>query len=1124
MAIFMEDIMERKTKTVKTLKYVIIGLFILFSIISVSLISTIAINYNISDYLDEATDTKISLGIMEEEFGLISNVQVMVKDVSPEEAEEIKSTIKTIENIIFVNFSAQNTDYYKDGDALFVVLVEGNEYSDTAKDALANIEETLGERYGERLQLGGTVMEKKLLRAAIQGEIMLILVISICLVAVLMLITAASWIEPLVLLAASGIAVLLNMGTNAIFGEISYITNAIAAILQLALSMDYSIVLLHSYREHKQTAETKEIAMLGAIKEVVKPVSASALTTIAGLLALLFMSFTIGFDIGSVLMKSIVISAITSLTLLPALLLIFDGLMSKTTKRDLKFNGEKIANISLKAGKFIVPIALILVAVCCVVNFNARYNFVDSCNKNEEISETFGDSGTLIVLFKNCEDAEEKEKLLIELVSAYKKENGDGVLKSSVAYSSTIGQVFDVEKASRDLGLSLDDAKLLFTIYRFTEDSSPVKMDFDTFCEFATDLINNDPDAEGFADEKMLNMLGMLEDFDAMLQGEYTAEELYQAISEIEMLEGMTLDLASIEQIYGTKFFDKTTTPYVHFATMLDYLINSGMIDEELVNQLKRLPEVNELIKSLTFELDHPDTVLRYQDLMTLAKKYKLDVTETALGVLWNQKLGLKYKDTIKFCDLFEFLVTNPDYLMKFPENLRNAFDTIGSYDYRYLYETKAAFDKAFSSVCTYKTFMPTLLGLVEQATGTHPDLGDETKLTQQMQQLYIMYFMENGMIPDEKMGCIEFLEYVLELADTNLVIAERLPEGACERLEKLIRDADRLSAFLGNEGEFEYLEMKEHIVSFADSLESLDITVNLSDVAMMGLYVKYSVANDVLKTGEISATDLLEFVLDAADTNELLKDRISDDMRDTITESKENMASAEALLRAENYSRILLTVTLPPESEESARFVEFLSKNVKEIFGDEAYVAGEIATTNDLTKAFDDDNKLISIFTVVSIFVIIMIVFKSLSLPVILVAIIQGAIWISMAATTLTGGAMFFMSYIMSMCILMGATIDYGILLSTNYVRARATKDKREALYEALDGALPTIFTSGLILMVCGAVVGFVASQTSISSVGFLLFRGTLVSVLMITMVLPALLYVLDKIVIELTLKTKTK
>lgn len=1120
--------MERKTKTVKTLKYVVIGLFALLSIISVLLIGTIKINYNISDYLDDSTDTKISLGIMEEEFGLISNVQVMVKDVSPEEAEGIKDSLKTIKNVIFVNFNAQSADYYKDGDALFVVLVDGNEYSDSAKAALAEIESKFTETYGDRLELGGAVMEKRLLREAIIGEIFLILGISVCLCALLMLITAASWIEPIVLLAASGIAVLLNMGTNAIFGEISYITNAIAAILQLALSMDYSIVLLHSYREYKKTAETKEIAMLSAIKEVVRPVSASALTTIAGLLALLFMSFTIGFDIGSVLMKSIVISAITSLTLLPALLLIFDNLMVKTAKKDLKFKGEKIANASLKAGKFIVPVALVLVAVCCVLNFGARYNFVDSSNSNPEISESFGDSGTLIVLFKNCEDAEEKEKLLLSLVESYKKENGEDVLKSAVAYSNTIGQVFDVEKASRDLGLSLEDAKLLFTIYRFTEDSSPVKMDFDTFCDFAADLIQNDPDAEGFADQKMLDMLGMLEDFDAMLKGEYTAEELYQAISEIEMLEGMTLDLASIEQLYGTKFYDKIEEPSVHFATMLDYLINSGMIDEELAEELKQLPEAYEMMSNIPVELEDPDKLMGRGDLDKLIKKYDNLITEYNISIpaggtayIWRD-LGLKAADTIKFADLFNLILE--EYWSMLTPDIQASINNLPSTDYRYLYETKEQFDKTFKSVCTYESFMPTLMSLVEQATGERPDLGDETKLTLQMQQLYIMYFMENDMLPDEKMGCIDFLKYVLELADTNLVIAERLPEGACERLEKLIRDAERLSTFLANDKEFGYLEIKEHITSFADSLESMEIAVNISDAAMMGLYVKYSVANDILETGKISATDLLDFVLNAADANDLLKDRINGDMRDTITESKENMASADSLLRAENYSRILLTVTLPPESDESARFVEYLSKNVKEIFGSDAYVAGEIATTNDLTKAFDDDNRLISIFTVVSIFVIIMIVFKSLSLPVILVAIIQGAIWISMAATTLTGGAMFFMSYIMSMCILMGATIDYGILLSTNYVRARATKDKREALCEALDGALPTIFTSGLILMVCGAVVGFVASQTSISSVGFLLFRGTLVSVLMITMVLPALLYILDKFVMALTIKNRIK
>ena len=107
-------------------------------------------------------------------------------------------------------------------------------------------------------------------------------------------------------------------------------------------------------------------------------------------------------------------------------------------------------------------------------------------------------------------------------------------------------------------------------------------------------------------------------------------------------------------------------------------------------------------------------------------------------------------------------------------------------------------------------------------------------------------------------------------------------------------------------------------------------------------------------------------------------------------------------------------------------------------------------------------------------------------------------------------------------MCILMGATIDYGILLSTNYTRNRRSLGKKESLYQAVNSTIPTVFTSGLILMVCGLVVGLIATQTSISSVGFLLFRGTLVSVVMVLLVLPALLYLLDKFVMKLTMKEK--
>ena len=1109
--------MEKTANLFKKGKFAIVALFLLLSVVSVLLIGTVRINYNISDYLDDSTDTKISLGIMEEQFGLISNIQVMVKDVTPDQAEDIKDSLKAIENVVFVNFNSQNANYYKDGDALFVVLVDGNEYSDSAKAALADIEATLYETYGDRLELGGTVMEKRLLREAIVSEIFLILVISVCLVAVLMLITAASWIEPLVLLLSSGIAVLLNMGSNAIFGEISYITNAIASILQLALSIDYSIVLLHAYRHHKEDAESRESAMLMAIKEVVRPVSASALTTVAGLLALLFMSFTIGFDIGSVLMKSIVISAVTSLTLLPALLLIFDGAMEKTAKKRLIIRGEKLTNISLKAKAIIVPVALILVAVCCVLNFSSKYSFVDSCNKNEEITDRFGDSGTLIVLFENCEDAEEKEKLLLSLVESYRKEDGTGVLKGSVAYSTTVGQVFDVEKASRDLGISKEDATLLFTIYRFTEDESAVKMNLRSFCEFAVELIENDADALEYVSPETAKMLSSLMSLDEMLSGEYTASELHEAISDIALLEGLSIDGRIVDLVYGNMLWDEIPDQRARVIDLLSFISTHDLLDDEIKTQLVQLLGAYETVKSMDMNLPHPDMQVGLLELRQINQDLGFgadDLTITGLAT----KLGIAGSRKISFNQVFKYLIDN--YIHLFPEEIISAMDSLGSRDYRYIYECKEMVETTFETKYNHDELAPALMALLKKLNRA-PDIELNDMVTELAKQLYIVYFADQGMFPDERIACRDILNYALVVIDENAVVKELLPEDIKEKFKTAISDAENLFAFLNDSNVYTYTELLSAIKEYVETVKVMEVEVNLSETALMGLYVKYASAKGILETGEICATDLLAFVLDAADNNPLLQGRLDSEMKEIIGESSENMAGAEKLLRAEKYSRMLLTVTLPPEGAESAEFVRFLSAKIREIFGEGAYVAGEIATTNDLTVAFDADIKLISIFTVISIFLIIMIVFGSLSLPVILVAVIQGAIWITMSLSGF-GDPMFFMSYIMSMCILMGATIDYGILLSTNYVRARATLDRREALKEAMNGALPTIFTSGIILMVCGAVVGFIASQTSISSVGFLLFRGTLISALMVTVVLPALLYMLDKFVMGLTIKSK--
>lgn len=563
------------TKFMKSKKYVIVALFVLAALLSVWLSDKVAINYNISDYLDESTETKISLNIIEDEFGKTGDVQVMIENIDTESAKDVVDTIKKIPNVLTVNFDEYDTNYYKDGDALFVVLVDGDEYSDTANAVVEDIRTALDDSFEGKINYGGSVVEKRTMREAIQNEIVFILAIAVCLVIAIMLIMAKSWIEPIILLIASGVAILINMGTNAIFGEISYITNAVAAILQLALSIDYSIVLLHGYRKAKENDVSSEKAMTSAIKDVIKPVSASALTTIAGLLALLFMTMRIGFDIGIVLMKGIIISALTSMTLLPALLLIFEKLMDKTAKRELVLKGKKLCSFAVKGSKAVVPIALALIIACGVLQFGNAYSFTDSKGSNTAIEDVFGSNNSVVVVYPNSNGSFDKESELADKLLTFKTADGKTVLKNYTAYSNTVRELYDIDMAARKLDISKSDVEMLFAMYHLYNGKVDVKFTTLDFVEYADYLTENDVDVQEFSDEEMEKTLRTLLMIDELMDGEHTAEE-FHTLATTGVMEGTELDLFAVKQMYGLYLYGTLTDSTVNFETMLDYMIASG--------------------------------------------------------------------------------------------------------------------------------------------------------------------------------------------------------------------------------------------------------------------------------------------------------------------------------------------------------------------------------------------------------------------------------------------------------------------------------------------------------------------------------------------------------------------
>ena len=1091
----------------RTTKYVVLAAFAIIVIISVILLGTVKINYNISDYLDDSTETKISLNIMEDEFATVGNIQVMVEDITVDEANRVSAIIREVQGVLLVNFNPEDEGYFKardngKGDALFAVIVEGDEYSETAAATLESIKASLDSHFEGKTNYGGAVVEKINMRNTMKSEIYIILAIAIVFALAIMLIMATSWFEPGILILSSLIAVLINLGTNAIFGQISYITAAVAAILQLALSVDYSIVLLHNFRALKKEYEDKQAAMLQAIKVTWKPVLASAATTALGLLALVFMTMEIGKDIGFVLTKGIAISMITSLTLLPALLLVCDNFMQRFSKRDLVLSGKKLCTVAMKAGKPILIVAVALIVLCCSLNLQNTYSFTDTANPNKKIIKTFGSNNTIVVVYPKSDNGIENESKLADKLMEYKTEKGETPFQSYTAYSNTLGEVYTIEMAAKKLNIPQDKVEDLFKMYHnHNNDSNNRKLSPLEFVEYSINLIKSNPEEVGnFVDESTLATLEMMRAIYDITNGSHTADELYTLVSTGAM-SGTGLSAFQIKHMYNLYQWDDLEDKEVPFEEMLKYMVDLTQ---------------DENGRTFMSEKTASDLTELYNGIQDFKSQMNMEVTQEEFRAFGHEKFGDGWFVDIA-CDAL-FMASKKGDTARIVDVLKKVELVSGIIpeDYRAYIENYSMVYDALDEDHSYSEFFDRLPKVVLALTNEERPI-DATEAA--VQQGYVMYFDKQGAFDNIEIDGMEFIGFVNSMVETNTAVSANLSESS--RLKLL--DVVYVDEFISDSTQYNCDDMTKKLNALQSNIKSIASSSSISGGAISGIYFKYVDENMDLPTDPIVASDILEYVTNNMNNPEsALYSAITPEYKEKVEERQQAMDNAKELfLGTADYNRMLISVNLPSESEESSKFVQYLIAAIREVYGEDAHPAGHIVSTYELQESFETDNKIISIFTVVSIFLIIMIIFKSISLPVLLVAVIQGAIWISMSMSLLTG-SMFFMSYIIATCILMGSTIDYGILMSTTYVKYRSTMNKKEALEKAVAAAMPTIFTSGLILIICGFIVGALASMTSISTVGMLLGRGTLVSVAMITLVLPAILYVLDGFIYKLTIKDK--
>lgn len=703
------------------------------------------VNNDLTSYLPDTTETRIGLTLMDEEFVTFGSGSIMLDNVTFDTAERVAAELEEIDGVTSVVVE-NDEDSYKNGAALLSVTFDGEAEDQISKDAMIAIREKL-ESYDAYIssEVGNSSAE------TIAAEMQVVVLIAVVIIIAVLLFTSHTYMEVPVMLMTFGMAALLNMGTNFIFGEISFISNSIAVVLQLALAIDYAIILCNRYTEERTTMEPRE-ATITALSKAIPEISSSCLTTISGMVAMMFMQFKIGFDLGIVLVKAILCSIFVVFTLMPGLLMSFSPLIDKTHHRYFVPKITAIGKLASKTKFILPPIYVVFLVVSFVLSSKCNY--------------VYGYSTLSTITRNSTQIAEEK-----------------------------------------------------------------IKDTFDT-------------------------------------------------------------------------------------SNLVVVMVPAGDYNKEhrLLERLESLPEV-----------------------------------DSAMG-----------------------------------------------------------------------------LANIEAMDG---------------------YMLTDALTPRQ----------FAELTDMDIEIVQLA-----------------YSAYAASE------ENYGQIVS----------SVNNYAVPLI---------------------DMFGYIYEQKEAGYVTLD---DDLNKDIDDLNEQLNDAKLQLSTENYSRMLLFTNIPEEGEETFAFLDDLHEIVYEYYPDGAYIVGDSTSDYDLGISFATDNMLVSVLSFLFVLVILVFTFKSAGLPVLLLAIIQGSIWINFSFPVLSGTNIFFMSYLIVSSIQMGANIDYAIVISSRYTELKKQMPIKDAIVETLNFAFPTIISSGAILAIAGMLIGILSSDEAISSIGLCLGRGTFISILLVMFVLPPILLLGDTII----------
>lgn len=533
-------------------------LFVLAIIYSVLCINKVQVNQDITSYLPADSETRQGLSIMDEQFMTYGSAKVMLANVTFNQADSLVDSLENVDGVNEVAFD-DSSDHFKGTNALFDITFSGTSDEQVSKDALNSVKDILADY---DVYVSTEVGSEESSAESLAKDMNIILVLAVVVIVAVLLLSTKAYLQIPVLLITFGVAAILNMGTNYWFGTISSITNSIAVVLQLALAIDYAIILCDRFMEEHETLDAEE-AVKVALSKAIPEISSSSLTTISGMVAMMFMQFRLGYDMGIILVKAIILSLISVFFLMPGVLLIFAKGIDKTHHKCYVPKITIVGKFANKTKYIIPPLFIICLVFAFMKSNNCQYIYdtssIVSAKKSESkiaqetIEETFGASNQLVVMVPKG-DYESEHKVVKKLQNLDYVTSALALSNVSINDEYVLTDKLSPRQFSELVGIDREVVEVLYMAYAYNQEQyGPVVTGID---DYDVPIINMflflyDQYKEGYVtldsnlDEKLTTLYDTLHDAQLQLQGsDYSrlvlnislpveGQETYDALEEI---------------------------------------------------------------------------------------------------------------------------------------------------------------------------------------------------------------------------------------------------------------------------------------------------------------------------------------------------------------------------------------------------------------------------------------------------------------------------------------------------------------------------------------------------------------------------------------------------------------